>query len=70
MHVLVIVLLVSLLAGWPTTAAAGQPPHGQGEAPAAQAPALTADQVKQAQEALKAEAFPCSRVTTASSTEA
>jgi rare lipoprotein A len=57
MHVLVTGLLVSLLAVWPMTAAAGQPPSGQGDPPAAQAPALTADQVKQAQEALKAEGF-------------
>ncbi len=57
MHVLVIALLVSLLAAWPTMTAAGQPPRSPGEAPAAQAPALTADQVKQAQEALKTEGF-------------
>jgi rare lipoprotein A len=56
MHALVIVFLVSLLAVGPTTAAAGQP-HGQGEPPAAQAPALTEDQIKQAQEALKTEGF-------------
>ena len=55
MHALVIALIVSLLAVWPTTAAAGQPPRGQGELPAAQAPALTEDQIKQAQEALKTE---------------
>jgi rare lipoprotein A len=55
MHVLVIALIVSLLAVWPTTAAAGQPPRGQGEPSAA--PALTEDQVKQAQEALKTEGF-------------
>jgi rare lipoprotein A len=57
MHMVVIVLLVSLLAVWPTTAATGQPPRGQGEAPAAQVPTLTEDQVKQAQEALKVEGF-------------
>ena len=55
MHALVIALIVSLLAVWPTTAAAGQQPRGQGELPAAQAPALTEDQIKQAQEALKTE---------------
>jgi hypothetical protein len=55
MHTLVLALLVSLLAVWPTMAAAGQPPRGQGEPPAAQAPALTEDQIKQAQEALKTE---------------
>jgi rare lipoprotein A len=57
MHTLVLALLVSLLAVWPTMAAAGQPPRGQGEPPAAQAPALTEDQMKQAQEALKTEGF-------------
>jgi peptidoglycan lytic transglycosylase len=57
MHMLVLSLLVSLLAAWPTTAATGQPPRGQREAPDAQVPALTEDQVKQAQEALKTEGF-------------
>jgi rare lipoprotein A len=57
MHALLIALIVSLLAGWPTPAAAGEP-HGQGELSAAQAPALTEDQIKQAQEALKTEGFP------------
>jgi rare lipoprotein A len=57
MHAFVIVLLVGLLAVWPTAAAAGQPPSGQGEPPAAQVPELTEDQVKQAQEALKTEGF-------------
>jgi rare lipoprotein A len=56
MHTLVIALIVSLLGVWPTMTAAGQP-RGQGEPPAAQAPALTADQIKQAQEALKIEGF-------------
>ena len=57
MPTLVLALLVSLLAAGPTTAAAGQPPRGQREAPATQVPALTEDQVKQAQEALKTEGF-------------
>jgi rare lipoprotein A len=56
MHALVIALIVSLLAVGPTTAVAGEP-HGQGEPPAAQASALTEDQIKQAQEALKTEGF-------------
>jgi rare lipoprotein A len=56
MHALVIALIVSLLAVGPTTASAGEL-HGQGEPSAAQAPALTEDQVKQAQEALKVEGF-------------
>jgi rare lipoprotein A len=57
MHTVVIALIVSLLGVWPIGTAAGQPPRGQGEPPAAQAPALTADQIKQAQEALKTEGF-------------
>jgi rare lipoprotein A len=56
MHALVIALIVSLLAVGPTTAVVGEP-HGQGEPPAAQASALTEDQIKQAQEALKTEGF-------------
>jgi rare lipoprotein A len=56
MHALVIAFIVSLLAVWPTPAEAGEP-HGQGEPSATQAPALTEDQVKQAQEALKVEGF-------------
>ena len=57
MHTLVLALLVSLLAVWPTMAATGQPPRGQREVPDAQVPVLTEDQVKQAQEALKTEGF-------------
>jgi rare lipoprotein A len=53
MHTLLAALIVSLLSMWPATAV-GQP-RGPGEPPAAQAPALTPDQVKQAQEALKME---------------
>jgi rare lipoprotein A len=54
MHILLTALIMSLLGVWPLAAAAGQP-SGQGEPPAAQAPALTEDQIKQAQEALKME---------------
>jgi rare lipoprotein A len=57
MHTLVIAVIVSLLAVWTTTVSAGQSPRGQREDPAAQVPALTEDQVKQAQEALKVEGF-------------
>ena len=57
MHTLVIAVIVSLLAVWITTVSAGQSPRGQREDPAAQVPALTEDQVKQAQEALKVEGF-------------
>jgi hypothetical protein len=52
MHARVITVIVSLLAVWPTMTAAGEL-HAQGEPPAAQASALTEDQIKQAQEALK-----------------
>ncbi len=54
MHTLLAALVASLLAVWP--AAAGQP-RSPGESPAAPAPALTEDQIKQAQEALKMEGF-------------
>jgi Putative peptidoglycan binding domain len=54
MHTLALALLVSLLGVGPMLTAAGQP-RGQGEPPAAPAPALTADQIKRAQEALKRE---------------
>jgi rare lipoprotein A len=53
MHTLLVALAISLWGVW-LTAAAGQP-HGQREALDAQVPALTEDQVKQAQEALKTE---------------
>jgi rare lipoprotein A len=54
MNTLVATLVVTVLcAGLPFTVA-GQP-RGPGESPAAQAPALSPDQVKQAQEALKLE---------------
>jgi rare lipoprotein A len=52
MHTLLAALIVSLLSVWP--AAAADQPRGPGES-AAPAPALTPDQVKQAQEALKVE---------------
>jgi rare lipoprotein A len=55
MHILLATLIVSLLSGWPA-AAAGQP-SGPGES-AAPALALTPDQVKQAQEALKMAGLP------------
>jgi rare lipoprotein A len=55
MHTLLVALAISLWGVW-LTAAAGQP-RGQPEAPDAQVPALTEDQVKQAQEALKTEGF-------------
>ena len=54
MHTLVIALVMSLFGMWPIITAAGQP-RGQGEPPTAQVPALTEDQIKQAQEALKME---------------
>jgi rare lipoprotein A len=54
MHTLLAALVASLLAVWP--AAAGQP-RSPGESPAAPAPALIEDQIKQVQEALKVEGF-------------
>lgn len=54
MHTLLATLVISLLSVWPTATAAGQP-RGPEAPPAAQVPALTLDQVKQAQEALKME---------------
>jgi rare lipoprotein A len=56
MHTLLAALVISLLSVWPAAVAAQ--PRGPGESPAAQAPALTPDQVKQAQEALKMEGLP------------
>jgi peptidoglycan hydrolase-like protein with peptidoglycan-binding domain len=56
MPTLVAVLIVSLLGAWPTVTAAGQP-RGLGAPPAAQALALTPDQIKRAQESLKAEGW-------------
>ena len=52
MHILLATLIVSVLSIW-SAVVAGQPRH-PGES-SAQAPALTPDQVKQAQEALKTE---------------
>jgi peptidoglycan hydrolase-like protein with peptidoglycan-binding domain len=56
MPTLVVALIVSLLSAWPTVTAAGQS-RGLGAPTAAQAPALTPDQVKRAQESLKAEGW-------------
>jgi hypothetical protein len=55
------VLIVSILCGWLTMNAAGQQ-CGQGKPSAASTLVLTADQVKQAQEALKKERFYLGRI--------
>ena len=54
MSTLVVALVVSLLGAWSVVTVAGQS-RGLEASPAAQTPALTPDQVKRAQESLKAE---------------
>ena len=56
MSTLVVALVVSLLGAWSVVTVAGQS-RGLEASPAAQTPALTPDQVKRAQESLKAEGW-------------
>jgi rare lipoprotein A len=54
MPMLIVMMLICLLCGWPFRSATSQP-RGQGESATTQEPGLTPDEIKQAQESLKTE---------------